>query len=75
MSSFKIEKQVSTTYIDIKTGDPVQGFEVQATLYPWDEYVRIQVPSLDPKVVKPLLDEMIKQREALDKLSEPPKEE
>lgn len=75
MSSFKVEKQTSTTYVDPKTGDPIQGFEVQATIYPWNEYVRIQVPSLDKKVVKPLLDEIIKQREALDKMSEPPTEE
>ncbi len=75
MSSFKVEKQTSTTYVDVKTGDPIQGFEVQATIYPWNEYVRIQVPSLATKVVKPLLDEIIKQREALDKMSEPPKEE
>lgn len=75
MSSFKVEKQVSTTYVDPKTGDPIQGFEIQATIYPWNEYVRIQVPSLDTKVVEPLLKEIIKQREALDKMSGPPKEE
>jgi len=75
MSSFKVEKQTTTTYVDPKTGDAIPGFELQVTLYPWDEYIRIQVPSLDPKVVKPILNKLIEQREALDKLSEPePKE-
>ncbi len=75
MSSFKVEKQVTTTYIDPKTGDPIQGFEVQVTIYPWDEFVRILVPSLDVIVVKTVLDELIGQREALDKLSEIPEAE
>lgn len=75
MSSFTVDKQITTTYVDPKSGDPVRGFEVTATLFPWDEMVRIQVPSLDVKVVEPILNELIEQREALDKLSEPPTEE
>jgi hypothetical protein len=72
MASFKIERQITTTYVDPKSGDAIRGFEVTATLYPWDEFVRILVPSLDVKVVEPILDELIEQREALDKLSEIP---
>ena len=75
MSSFKVERQFSTTYLNPISGDPVQGFEVTGTLFPWVEPFRIQVPSLDPKVVKPILDELIDQREGLDKLSEPEPEE
>jgi hypothetical protein len=68
MGSFKIESQITTTYVDPKSGDPIRGFEVTATLYPWDEFVRILVPSLKTEVVEPILDELVEQREALDKL-------
>ncbi len=75
MSSFKVEKQITTTYIDPASGDPIQGFEVSAILYPWVEYVRIRVPDLKVETVKPILDELIEQREALDKISEIPDQE
>ncbi len=75
MSSFTVDRQITTTYVDPKSGDPIQGFEVIGTIYPWDEYFRILVPSLRTEVVKPILDELIEQREALDALSEPPTEE
>ncbi len=48
---------------------------VTGVLFPWVEPFRIRVPSLDPKVVKPVLDELIEQREGLDKLSEPDQED
>ena len=70
MSRYTVEKQITTTYIDPASGDPVRGFEVSAVLYPWVEYVRIQVPDLKVTTIKPILDELIEQRDALDALSE-----
>ena len=75
MSRYKVERQTQTTYLDTVSGDPIDGFEVTGVLFPWVEPFRIRVPSLDPKVVKPVLDELIEQREGLDKLSEPDQED
>ncbi len=68
MGTYVIESQKPSTFVD-KRGEPIQGFLIQGTLLPWDETFNLQVDSLSPEVVKPLLDQLIDDRENLDKLS------
>ena len=74
MSSYVIETQKPSTFLD-KRGEPVQGFLIQGTLLPWDETFNLQVESLSPEVVKPLLEQLVEDRENLDKLSAAPTED
>ncbi|KKL68894.1 hypothetical protein LCGC14_2120420 [marine sediment metagenome] len=73
MSSFVIEGQKPSTYLD-KRGEPIQGFLIQGTLLPWDEPFNLQVATLDQDTIKELLDQLVADREGLDKLSNVPTE-
>ncbi len=73
MGDFVVETQKPTTFVN-KRGEPVQGFLIQGTLLPWDEPFSLQVESMNTEVVKPLLEQLIEDRENLEKLSSAPTE-
>ncbi len=74
MGDFVIETQKPSTFVN-KRGEPVQGFLIQGTLLPWDEPFNLQVESMNTEVVKPLLEQLIEDRENLEKLSSTPIED
>ncbi len=74
MGTFVVETQKPSTFLD-KRGEVVQGFLIQGTLLPWNENFNLQVESLSPEIVKPLVEQLIEDRENLDKLSAAPIED
>ena len=63
-SDYKVETALPDMYLDAG-GKPVRGYVVRVTLTKYAELHDIQVPSLDPKVVKAAIEKLSAQRDAL----------
>jgi len=74
MGSFKID-HVQPSMIFDKGRNPVNGFIITGTLYPWDEYFEIRSATLDEDLVAEQIEGLIQNREALDALGLPPERE
>jgi hypothetical protein len=55
------------TYLGLD-GNPVSGFLVEFTLHKWNEGHMVNVPQLLPTIVQAKIEQVLKEREALDKL-------
>ena len=63
-ADYKVETAQPDMYLDAG-GKPVRGYVVRVTLTKYAELHDIQVPSLDPKVVKAAIEKLSAQRDAL----------
>jgi|WetSurMetagenome_2_1015567.scaffolds.fasta_scaffold729046_2 hypothetical protein len=61
---YKVDTTNKTTYLN-NQGQAVEGYRVYFTMLDYDEGSNVLVSSLDPKVVQPAIDAVIKQRDAL----------
>ena len=67
MADYIIEHTQPTVYTDNK-GSAVTGFAVSVTFPEFDETHQINVPKLDPSVVKAAVETLLEQRRALASL-------
>lgn len=67
MKNYEIKKTAPTVYLD-STGNAINGFQVTVYFPEFDETQFLQVPSLDPKVVKEAVDKLYTDRVALNDL-------
>lgn len=61
---YQIETTRPEPYLD-DLGKVVQGFTVTVKLTEFDELQEIQVSSLSPEIVKPIIEKLLSDREAL----------
>ena len=74
MGTFKID-HVQPSMIFDKGRNPVNGFIITGTIYPWDEYFEIRSSTLDKETVADQIEVLIQNREALEELGLPPERE
>jgi len=64
---FVIVLRQPTTYLD-KGGEAISGYRIRFDVPAFDEIHEVQVASLDPKIVKAAINEVVDQIEATNKL-------
>lgn len=67
MATFRIVNAQNTLYID-NGGRPVNGYQIRVELNGFNETHEINVPSLEPEVVRQAVERLLAQREALANL-------
>ena len=69
MAEYTVQSTAPSIYLD-KSGKAVQGFIVYVYFPDFDELHQIQVPSLNPAVVKAAAESLLKDRKALANLGQ-----
>lgn len=64
MAEFQILSTSNTLYLD-RGGQPVNGYRLRVQLTEFDEIHDVNVPNLNPEVVRQVIDVLVAQRKAL----------